>query len=194
MRPSSAKKPRRRSKSVTAMLKDKSRPRTPPMCGPKRSTADPSENVFSRQNRKYLGDLQDAPISCSIVTTEEFDKIIDEKNNTIAMLQELISEYQSRGVSDLQATVGYQEMKAESSVKSRNSNRLSTSSLFGRGKSVRKDATTGHLLALMHTARTQSSNLLSVTKRYIFSENSWLELKRMARSPQRPSKLTRKSL
>lgn len=142
LRPSSAKKPRRRSKSVTAMLKDKSRPRTPPMCGPKRSTADPSENVFSRQNRKYLGDLQDAPISCSIVTTEEFDKIIEEKNNTIAMLQELISEYQSRGVSDLQATVGYQEMKAESSVKSRNSNRLSTSSLFGRGKSVRKDATT----------------------------------------------------
>ncbi|EFO62303.1 Protein 21.1 [Giardia lamblia P15] len=142
VRPSSAKKSRRRSKSVTAMLKDKSRPRTPPMCGPKRSTADPSENVFSRQSRKYLGDLQDAPVSCSMVTTEEFDKIIEEKNNTIAMLQELISEYQSRGINDLQATVGYQEVKVEASVKGRTSNRLSTSSLFGRGKSVRKDAAT----------------------------------------------------
>lgn len=132
-RPSSARKSRRRSKS---------RPRTPPMCGPKKSTGDPSENVFSRQSRKYLGDLIDDPTSATIVTTEEFDKIIAEKNNTITMLQELISEYQSRGVNDLQATVGYQEAKAESTVKSRNSNMLSTSSLFGRGKSVRKDANT----------------------------------------------------
>lgn len=141
VRPSSARKSRRRSKSVTSIPKDKSRPRTPVMCGPKKSTADPSENVFSRQSRGYLGDLQNDPISGSIVTTEEFDKIIAEKNNTIAMLQELISEYQSRGGNDLQATVGYQEMQAEPSTKSRSSNRLSTSSLFGRGKS-RKDTTT----------------------------------------------------
>lgn len=139
-RPSSARRSRRRSKSSTTTPKDRSRPRTPPMCGPKKSTGDPSENVFTRQSRKYLGDLQSDPTSASIVTTEEFDKIIAEKNNTIAMLQELISEYQSRGANDLQATVGYQEVQAESTIKGRNSNRLSTSSLFGRGKSVRKDA------------------------------------------------------